>query len=408
MSSIRDVANDGVSCGVISRTRPSKPSRRLTFTVRICSLPKELCYLIAYRLFVVSPWLYINDKSPTPLPTATRSTAHSGVNHSTQYTQSRYLNPNKSSSFIKANMAPHYGHAAQRTAHRFAHNGVSRQNSSNANNLTPRLHGHRTATGRDGDRARETHRRRNLQERRSDALPMRSPSPLPLRRPSYLDRMTYGNDNDARGPFDHSGGYDPPSRLQHGRSLQDRITCDDHTSRNGGPVQPVPQRSIVGDSGSSGRGQAVRTNTEYTEDKADMAIDNAYDIFAADPPDKTTSIPRTTWQPPSTKPAQYGSSDHLPFSQLLHLTRPIQPTTRTEPIHLLNSFTPHEPALDKLQFKAPKKVARLINTYRGNDPIKRLVQNKKLQRLLSDKGVSKPRKKPDRMDLKCAGSRVFR
>lgn len=51
-----------------------------------------------------------------------------------------------------------------------------------------------------------------------------------------------------------------------------------------------------------------------------------------------------------------------------------------------------------------------MNTYRGKDPIKRLVQNKKLQAILGDKPVPKERKKPmdERVELRMGISKVFK
>ncbi|KAH7396862.1 hypothetical protein DE146DRAFT_789500 [Phaeosphaeria sp. MPI-PUGE-AT-0046c] len=53
---------------------------------------------------------------------------------------------------------------------------------------------------------------------------------------------------------------------------------------------------------------------------------------------------------------------------------------------------------------------RPVNTYRGKDPIKRLVQNKKLQAIFADKPVPKERMKPmdERMELRMGISRVFK
>jgi hypothetical protein len=53
---------------------------------------------------------------------------------------------------------------------------------------------------------------------------------------------------------------------------------------------------------------------------------------------------------------------------------------------------------------------RPINNYRGKDPIKRLVQNKKLQAILADKPVPRERRKPkdDRMALRMGMNTVLK
>lgn len=51
---------------------------------------------------------------------------------------------------------------------------------------------------------------------------------------------------------------------------------------------------------------------------------------------------------------------------------------------------------------------RPVNTYKGPNIVKRLCQNKKLQRILLDKPQPRPRKNPDRMILKCTGKKEYR
>jgi hypothetical protein len=56
---------------------------------------------------------------------------------------------------------------------------------------------------------------------------------------------------------------------------------------------------------------------------------------------------------------------------------------------------------------APK---RPVNTYRGKDPIKKVVQNKKLQAIFADRGVPKERRKwkEERMELRMGVSKVMK
>ncbi|KAJ4324484.1 hypothetical protein N0V94_001224 [Neodidymelliopsis sp. IMI 364377] len=191
-------------------------------------------------------------------------------------------------------------------------------------------------------------------------------------------------------------------------SLESRMTHDEGFNDNGGLVNPLKN---------SGQDQTVSAQ----DDEADMDIDNFYDLFNDPILSPTPDSPGTIIQPLNTKPVQYGSSYHLPFNRYLHPPRPVQPATRPEPIRLLNSFAPPEQrqttpeesqaspaAAATHKIKAAEVPKRPVNTYRGNDPLKRLVQNKKLRALLADKKMPGPRKKPDRMVLKCAGRREFR
>jgi hypothetical protein len=84
---------------------------------------------------------------------------------------------------------------------------------------------------------------------------------------------------------------------------------------------------------------------------------------------------------------------------------------------MVNSWMPHEPDINgpAVASTAQTPMARgsvakkrPVNTYKGNDPIKRAFTNAKLRAILADKSLPKPRKKADRMVLKCAGRREFR
>ena len=382
------------------------PSRRLAFTVRRCQLPGIPCYLVAHRPSAASSCLYINGASPTAARAAHQ--LHSGSDHSTQHTHTRYIIFSTSSHFKTVKMAPYYGHGARCTAHCTAHGGKA-QHVSSVNSTQPCPQGHRTSTRQDGDCARESQRRHDRQERKDKIRLLRSPNPtVPLRRPSRLaDRMTYGNGDDVQGPVDYGDGDELAPRPQQGRSLLQRITRDNGFSGNDGPV------SQCGDH----RGQAVNSDTDNGRDDASIDVDDDfYDLFVTEPPSRA-STPLPLHQPINTKPVQYGSSHDLPFNLHLHPPRPVQPATRREPIRMVNCWIPHEPNIDGLAVDSAAQAPvargsvakkRPVNTYRGNDPIKRAFTNAKLRAILSDKGLPKPRKKADRMVLKCAGRKEFR
>ncbi|KAF9700346.1 hypothetical protein EKO04_001374 [Ascochyta lentis] len=318
-------------------------------------------------------------------------------------------------------MAPHYGHGARRTAHHITHaHGGAPRHTSSANSTQLGHQGHRTMTRRDGDGARETQSRRERQKRRYETVIPRSPSPaVPLNRPTRLvDRMTYDHRDEVQGPIDRGGGDASSPRFQQGRRVQDRVARDCGSRGDGGPVQPASLRRKHRD-----RTTHNNTNSPSNDIDEDEKIDNSYSIFITDPPSSpSASTPRTTWQPTNIKPVQYGSSHHLPFNLHLHPSRPVQPATRPEPIRLLNSWTPQEPATNTSSAtkpsapepsptttsKAPAKPKLPVNTYKGNDVVKRRVRNKRLQLVLSDKPMPKKRKAADRMVLRCSGRQEFR
>lgn len=402
-------ANGELSSGVMTVFSPIMPSRRLTFTVKSSQLPRLPCYLAAHRPPTVYPCLYINSSSPTTVPVATAWTAHSGVPHSTQCTHNRYIQHRAFAQSNTLDMAPHFGQGARRSAHHAA-SGLPPRNISSANDIPlGRPQGSLTATKREGSRARETQRKRERRDRRSEVKIGRSPSPtLPLRRPGRLaDRVTYGNGGGVRGSNTSNGTHVPPPRPQQGRRLQERITRDGAYDGDGGPVQSLPLPD-------SHPRQAMNTDIAITDD-TDVQVDDFADLFGPNPPP-----PRPPRDPVSTRPIQHGSSHHLPFNLHLHAPRPVQPATRREPIRMVNSWTPHEPDIDGPlpgsgaqppslpPAKKPEASGRPVNTYKGKDPIKRRVQNTLLRCILADKPLPKARKKADRMVLKCAGRQEFR
>lgn len=306
-------------------------------------------------------------------------------------------------------MAPHFGHDTRCPAHRTA-NGGSPRDISSANSLQiGRPQGFRTSTRQEGSRARETQRKRDRGERRGELKVRRSPIPtLALRRPGRLaDRVMYGHGGEEHGLTIYDSAHDPLLHPQQGRSLRERGSHDGVFGGDGGSVQPLSLPD-------SHHNQAVNTDSDI-RDNTDMDVDDFADLFGPEPPP-----PRPPRQLMSTKPIQYGSSHHLPFNLHLHPARPVQPATRREPIRLLNSFTPHEPDIDgplpgtsaqppsSPPTEAPEPSKHPVNPYKGNDPIKKRVQNKLLRCILAGKPLPKPRKKVDRMVLKCAGRQEFR
>jgi hypothetical protein len=194
-------------------------------------------------------------------------------------------------------------------------------------------------------RGRGTHRRHG----RNDHAPAAAPV-----RPTLASRMTYGDARDR-------GGTAPRPRPQSAVRLQDRITTDRGEAGRSVINQQILHRA-------HGRNDAtarpvVRENSN----------DNDSDIVA--------SGPQTNANP-----------------QAQELFAGSQPALPPAPIRMLN-----RPTLD-----ANAALKRPVNTYRGKDPIKRLVTNKKLQAILGDKPLPKERKKAvgDRMQLRMGMSKI--
>lgn len=408
-SSMGVFANGEMCSGVITTFSPITPLRRLTFTVKNSRLPGLPCRLAAHRSPAACPCLYINSESPTTVPAATAWTAHSGEYHSTPCTHNHYSCRRAFASVNSVKMARHFGQEARRSTHHAGREGQP-QNITPANNtLIGRPQGSLASTRREGSRARETQRKRVRRDHRSELIIGRSPTPtVPLRRLDRLaDRVTNGNGEKVRGSDALNGTCDPAPRLQQGNQLQERVTYDVSFDRHGGPVQSL---SLPKDE------QTQTTNTnDITTDNTDLEVDDFADLFGPDP-----LPPRPPREHVSTRPVQYGSAHHLPFNLHLHAPRPVQPASIQEPIRMVSSWTPHEPDIDgplpgastQPTFSQTTDKAganrRPVNTYRGNDPVKRRVQNTLLRCILADKPLPKTRKKPDRMVLKCAGRREFR
>ncbi|KAH7068718.1 hypothetical protein FB567DRAFT_457109, partial [Paraphoma chrysanthemicola] len=84
----------------------------------------------------------------------------------------------------------------------------------------------------------------------------------------------------------------------------------------------------------------------------------------------------------------------------------------SRPISMINR-TPDQPtnwSADHASSDDPVTPKRPVNTYRGKDPIKKIVQNKKLQAILGDKPIPGVRKKhrDERVELRMGVSRVMK
>ncbi|KAL1652397.1 hypothetical protein SLS61_004999 [Didymella pomorum] len=282
---------------------------------------------------------------------------------------------------------------------------------SSANNIPlGRPQRSRASTRCEKSRVKETQRKRDRRDRRSELKTGRSPSPtVPLRRPDRLaDRVTNVTGGDVRGSNTLDGTHDPPPRPQQGRRLRERITYDRSFDVDGGPVQSLPSPP----NGYQAQAKVMNTNTITTDSTDNIDVDDFADLFSPDHPQ-----PRPPRERLSTKPMQHGSPHDLPFNLHIHAPRPVQPASRREPIRMVTSWTPHEPDIDgplpghppsPTTADKPEANKRPVNTYKGKDPIKRRVQNNLLRCILADKPLPKARKKPDRMVLKCAGRQEFR
>lgn len=380
-----------MSSSVRARLGPITPSHRLAFTVKRCQLPRRPRYL---RSPAVCPCLYINRSPSKIVPTATTSTTHPEGCHSTQYTHSHYTRRNTTSHSNAIKMAPHFGQGARRTAPHAA------RGESPLDIPLVRPQGSCASTSRKDSRARETQRKRDRRERRSEVKIGCSPITMaPLRRPvRQTDRATEDRGDGEHGSKTVNGTNRSLPCAQQDHRVQEYAISED------GVVQPpsLPSRCQV----------QVNTTTSNNTGKD---VDDFADLFGPDP--LTLRPPR---QPASTKPIQYGTSHDLPFNLHLHAPRPVQPATREEPIRMFNSWAQRQPDEDgplpgsgtQPPSSTPKNKLgankRPVNTYKGSDVVKRRVQNNLLRCILSDRPLPKPRKNADRMVLKCTGKQEFR
>jgi hypothetical protein len=251
---------------------------------------------------------------------------------------------------------------------------------------------HHPAASRGVPRVRDSHRRPVHAER------ARAPANAPTG-PSLLSRMTYD-----RGREGFNRDVTTRHRPQYTRRLQDRIIRANH---------------VTAGAGVSGGERTTNLQVErYSPEQAVPAVpmnddidiildsDNEIDIDIASPkydnPDFDTDHDFGSLfmdsQPtqPVTAPA---SPSPLP-----------QPTHSAQPTHPIRMF--NEPvAISPVNIEGedePARPKRPVNTYGGKDPIKRLVQNPKLQAILAGKPIPAERKKhrDERMDLRIGVSKV--
>jgi hypothetical protein len=227
-----------------------------------------------------------------------------------------------------------------------------------------------TDAARDGTRARYVHRRRA----RSDRAPTG---------PRLINRMTYG---DGRG---------------RGRSGTSRPV-----PQRGRFHQKIDGRAEGGQEGTDGvtegdEGADLAVNEETEMDIDNDSVNDAHSFASAavnntsfSQPSSTLLYSQATQVRPST-PTFTVSPPILPNLKLRHNT-----TNSSNRIRLIN-----EPLTPDQDQKRP------VNTYRGRDPIKKIVQNKKLQAIFAGKQMPKERGvyKGERMELRLSsGGKVLK
>ncbi len=237
------------------------------------------------------------------------------------------------------------------------------------------------------DRVRWTQRERNRQVQRTRMVVPRSPSPTPTA------GMTFSRDDETPSHSNNGHISRPLSQTLQDRSLQNGAADDGSLDTDNGPVQ-----SHVLNHGQNA--EVGHTN----EDSGDDSIEDDFaDLFGPEP---HLLCP----------PVQHDDTYQSTYGLQQHANRPVRPATSFKPIRMLSSRSPQDSDIDELtvdslptpQAKTSEKKKHPVNPYRGNDSIKKRVQNKRLQRILLDQPMPKPRKHPDRMVLKCTGKQEFR
>lgn len=245
-----------------------------------------------------------------------------------------------------------------------------------------------TASG-DGSRARDTRRARDRHDRVGDryvptyGVPPRGPR---------ADRLTVAEELlRSRVAHDRVGATQPLPQQGRGGRPQERIH---NTDDDGGGNQGVPRgRPINNTAPRLSAPMAIRSNgmTQSTTNPATNNVNSSISnqesaLFCGSQPTQIPNIPQMPITPrPPTHP-------------------PVRPATTITPIRMLNRpIEPKQPIDPKLP-----KPTRPVNTYRGKDPIKKLVTNPKLRAILAGRAPPKQRKKPDRPDLRMGASRITR
>ncbi|KAF2830566.1 hypothetical protein CC86DRAFT_163172 [Ophiobolus disseminans] len=252
---------------------------------------------------------------------------------------------------------------------------------------------------RDRYRSRDAHRR-PVRHQRSQA-PANAPTGP---RSSFSRRMTFDDGRDRATP---SNGDSYRPQPQRGRPRpQERLT-DARVS--GGAVKHAMLNRQINHHALA----QVMATTAVNADESEM--DDIDKLIFATP--RAASIASNTGQASITfgssqltQPADVSlpSSPVLPPTMFTPHIRSVRPATSSRPIRMFNA-----PVVDVRRVEAdaeaiPKRTERPVNTYRGKDAIKQLVQNKTLQRLFADKPTLKPPKKShlERMDLRIGASKV--
>lgn len=242
---------------------------------------------------------------------------------------------------------------------------------------------------------RDVHRRRDAHRR-----PARNPRPqAPANAPtgprsSLASRMTFDNGRDP-APSSYGDSYRPrPQRVR--PRLQDRVTDDRVYGGGAEATQGAHAHNVT----------ATAVNDEYPEfDEFDKLVfatpetrndtssfRQASPLFCGSQPTQATDVPL----PPSPV---------LPPTTFFPPLRSVLPATSSRPIRM---FSAPVGGNNEAEAEVPATPKRPVNTYRGKDPIKKRVQNKKLQALLSDKPIPKERRKfhEERMELRVGVSKV--
>ncbi|KAF1845124.1 uncharacterized protein K460DRAFT_405398 [Cucurbitaria berberidis CBS 394.84] len=277
-------------------------------------------------------------------------------------------------------MAPRNDRGPHRSAHRPDHGGTERRNRNAYTGAG--VNARRSTNGRDGNRRvhydRYTPRARGGDERARVEHP----------RGPLVNRMTFPGDLPrARGATGRDRPLRPPPRRGRYVEPQGRIR---QRHDEGGGRRDVPQGRH---NNNGAQGLSARMTVDGNAN--DVRMDNNNSQFT------TANNATAATQEPS---LFYGSQPtQVPNIQI----SPSPPPPPTAPALRATTFKPIRMFNQPLDEDQPKP-KRPINTYRGNDPIKKLVQNPKLRAILSGRGLPKTRKKAldDRPDLRMGVSKI--
>ncbi|KAH8730838.1 hypothetical protein GQ44DRAFT_756163 [Phaeosphaeriaceae sp. PMI808] len=266
------------------------------------------------------------------------------------------------------------------TNHRVSIQSGLAQNRLNRNaNTNAGVNQNRTAVTRGSTRGRDTYRQGFRNERLSQALASDLPQASSQSRPA--DRITSSNDQGLGLTRD---GVTLRPCLRPFQRLQDRIT-ETATDHDTGVFEATPRQQIY----SRAEGQNFRINpTPNSNPNSPLAK----------LPDNNNSRFQSSTLFVSPEPGLTQSTESSPPFAPTGSPPRIRTAVSAQPIRMLN------------QPIAEKKPKRPVKTFRGKDPIKKRVQNKKLQAIFSDKPIPKARKKaPDeRPVLRMGGNTILK